>query len=58
MLIFASPPMISDEKMVVLVPNRGSVSFCNLMMHYVNVEKIGTGQQWSVLLDGQLSEAV
>ena len=25
------------------VPNRGSVSFLNLIIHYVNEEKIGTG---------------
>ena len=39
-----------------LVPSRELVSFLNLMMHYVNGEKIGTGQQWSVLLDGPQSD--
>ena len=30
-------------KMVVRVPNRGSVCFLNLIIHYVNGEKFGTG---------------
>ena len=40
---FLSPFMIWDSKRVVRVPNRGLVRFLNLIIHYVNGNKIGIG---------------
>ena len=44
--------------MVVRVPNRGSVRFLNLIIHYVNGVKFETDKRWSVFRDGPLCEAV
>ena len=43
---------------MVRVPNRGSVRFLNLIIHYVNGEIFGTEKRWSVFRDGPLCEAV
>ena len=43
---------------MVRVPNRGSVRFLNLIIHYVNGEIFGTGKRWSAFRDGPLCEAV
>ena len=43
---------------MVRVPNRGSVRFLNLIIHYVNGEIFGTEKRWSVIRDGPLCEAV
>ena len=43
---------------MVRVPNRGSVCFLNLIIHYVNGEIFGTAKRWSVFRDGPLCEAV
>ena len=43
---------------MVRVPNRGSVRFLNLIIHYLNGEKFGTEKRWSVFRDGPLCEAV
>ena len=40
---FLSPFMIWDSKRVVRVPNLGLVRFLNLIIHYVNGNKIGIG---------------
>ena len=39
-------------------PNRGSVRFLNLIIHYVNGEIFGTEKRWPVFRDGPLCEAV
>ena len=43
---------------MVRVPNHGLAHFLNLIIHYVNGEKIGTEKRWSVSRDGPLCEAV
>ena len=43
---------------MVSVPNRGSVGFLNLIIHYVNGEIFVTQKRWSVFRDGPLCEAV
>ena len=43
---------------VVRIPNRGSVRFLNLIIHYVNEEKFGSEKRCSVFRDGPLCEAV
>ena len=43
---------------MVRVPNRGSVRFLNLIIHYVNGGTFGTAKRWSVFQDGPLCEAV
>ena len=48
--------MIWDRKRVVSVPNRGSVRFLNLIIHYVNGEIFGTEKRWSVFRDGPLCD--
>ena len=49
--------MTWDWKMVVRVPNRGSVRFLNLIIHYVNGDIFGTEERWSVFRDGPRCEA-
>ena len=39
--------MTWDWKMVVRVPNRGSVRFLNLIIHYVNGDIFGTEMKWN-----------
>ena len=43
---------------MVRVPNRGSVRFLNLKIHFVNGEIFGTEKRWSVFRDGLVCEAV
>ena len=41
---------------MVRVPNRVSVRFLNLIIHYVNEEIFETEKRWSVFRDGPLCE--